>query len=327
LANRRRGRLGFLTLFIEILLFDVKPRCGPTSDPEVLVETAIGVFSSREKAEEAVKELLQSRVPEASLVFLTRSESEAKTVGKQFGAYAGGLVGGAAGMSAGVVAATLLAVPGIGPVFALGFGAAALLGLVGAGTGSAVGASIAKDSNAPLPTTGTGSSEDLVFFRRVLNEGHSLIVVRTESSQLAAISCEILDRLGLSMKKGTAPRSMVSTREADGIVIADIVGKIALTEGTILLRDTVRDFLAIGNNRIILNLEDVDFIDSAGLGELVRTHASIRSHGGQLKLVHPSENVHKLLKITKLDHVFEIEPDEQSALRSLRQVTAAKSAG
>jgi hypothetical protein len=113
-----------------------------------------------------MKELLERNVPEGSLVYLTRSESEAKTVGKQFGAYAGGVVGGAAGMSAGVAAAVLLAVPGIGPVFALGFGAAALLGLVGAGTGSKVGASIAEDSEAPSPTSGTGSSSDVAFFQR-----------------------------------------------------------------------------------------------------------------------------------------------------------------
>jgi len=291
------------------------------------VETAIGVFSSREKAEEAVKELLERRVPEGSLVYFTRSESEAKTVGKQLGAYAGGMVGGATGMSAGVIAATVLMVPAIGPIFALGFGAAALLGLVGAGTGSALGASISEDPNVLPPTSGIGSSEDAVFFRRVLNEGRSLIIVRTDSSEIAATSCEILNRLGLSMKKGSAPKSMVSRREADGVAIADIVGKLALTEGTVLLRDTVRDFLALGNNRIILNLEAVDFMDSAGLGELVRTHAAIRSHGGQLKLVHPSENVHKLLKITKLDRVFEIEPDEESALRSIHQAAAAKSAG
>ncbi len=291
------------------------------------METAIGAFSSREKAEEAVKELLERRVPEGSLVYFTRSESEAKTVGKQLGAYAGGMVGGATGMSAGVIAATVLMVPAIGPIFALGFGAAALLGLVGAGTGSALGASISEDPNVLPPTSGIGSSEDAVFFRRVLNEGRSLIIVRTDSSEIAATSCEILNRLGLSMKKGTAPKSMVSRREADGVAIADIVGKLALTEGTVLLRDTVRDFLALGNNRIILNLEAVDFMDSAGLGELVRTHASIRSHGGQLKLMHPSENVHKLLKITKLDRVFEIEPDEESALRSIHQAAAAKSAG
>ena len=84
------------------------------------METAIGVFVSRERAEGAVKSLLGQHVPEESIVYLTRSESEAQSVGKQLGAYAGGLVGGAARLSAGVAAATLLAVPGIGAVFALG---------------------------------------------------------------------------------------------------------------------------------------------------------------------------------------------------------------
>ena len=102
------------------------------------METAIGVFASRDRAEEAVKELLQRNVPEQAIVFLTRSENEAKTVGKQLGAYTGGFMGGAVGMSAGVATATVF-VPGIGGVFALGFGAATLLGLAGAGAGAAVG--------------------------------------------------------------------------------------------------------------------------------------------------------------------------------------------
>src|SRR5450432_4326420 len=127
-----------------------------TSEPEAFMETAIGVFVSRERAEEAVKSLIEQHVPEESIVYLTRSESEAQSVGKQLGAFAGGFVGGAAGLSAGVAAATLLAVPGIGAIFALGFGAAALLGLVGAGTGAAVGSGAATDSDAPVPTTGTG---------------------------------------------------------------------------------------------------------------------------------------------------------------------------
>ena len=94
-----------------------------------------------------------------------------------------------------------------------------------------------------------------------------------------------------------------------------------------MLRETVRNFLEHGHNRILLNLEGVDFIDSAGLGELVRSHASIRSRGGQLKLVNPSASVHHLLRITKLDRVFDIVPDEASALSSLRQAAAAKSVG
>src|SRR5579884_2428026 len=100
------------------------------------METAIGVFASRDRAEEAVRELRQRGVPEDSVNYLTRSETEAKTIAKEFGTYVGGFMGGAAGMSAGVLAATLL-LPGIGPVFALGFGAAALLGAAGAGTGRA----------------------------------------------------------------------------------------------------------------------------------------------------------------------------------------------
>jgi hypothetical protein len=98
------------------------------------METTIGVFASRDRAEEAVKELKQ-HVPEDSIVFLTRSENEAKAVGKEFGAFVGGFTGGAAGMSAGVVAATLL-VPGLGTIFALG----------------SLPWGVAHDSQAPQPT-------------------------------------------------------------------------------------------------------------------------------------------------------------------------------
>ena len=290
------------------------------------METAIGVFTTRERAEEAVKSLLEHHVPEDRIIYLTRSESEAKSMGKQLGAYAGGFVGGAAGMSAGVAAATLLAIPGVGPVFALGFGAAALVGAAGAGTGAAIGAVVAHDAAAPAPSSGVGSSEDSEFFRRVLNEGHSVIVVRTESSQIASTACKILDGLGLSMNRRVTAKNTVTSRQLNGAVVADIVGKIALADGTGMLREMVRKFLEHGHNRILLNLEGVDFIDSAGLGELVRSHASIRSRGGHLKLVNPSASVHHLLRITKLDRVFDIVPDEASALSSLRQA-AAKSVG
>jgi hypothetical protein len=194
------------------------------------MEIAVGVFAVRERAEEAVKSLLDHHVPKDSIVYLTRSESEAKSIGKELGAYTGGFVGGAAGLSAGVAAATLLAIPGIGPVFALGFGAAALLGLVGAGAGAAVGQSAAHDSSAPSPTTGEASAEDSAYFREVLNE-HSLIVVRTESAQVAASACEVLDELGMSMKKGASQKSKVTTRELGDAVAVDVLGKIALGVG------------------------------------------------------------------------------------------------
>jgi anti-sigma B factor antagonist len=291
------------------------------------METAIGVFAARERAEEAVKSLLEQNVPKESIVYLTRSESEAKSVGKELGAYAGGFVGGAAGLSAGVAAATLLAIPGIGPVFALGFGAAALLGLVGAGTGAAVGASASNDPGAPVPSTGTDSSEDSAFFLQVLNEGHSLIVVRTDSPQVAVRACEVLDELGMRMKKGLTQESKITTRELGDALAVDIKGRIALADGTAMLRETIRELVERGNKCIVMNLAEVDFVDSAGLGELVRSHTSIRNHGGQLKIVNPSKNVHDLLRMTKLDRVFDIEQDEASALNSFGGQASSKAAG
>jgi anti-sigma B factor antagonist len=280
------------------------------------METAVGVFAARERAEQAVKSLLEKNVTKESIVYLTRSESEAKSVGKELGAYAGGFVGGAAGLSAGVAAATLLAIPGIGPVFALGFGAAALLGLVGAGTGAAVGQNAAQDHEAPAPTAGPDSSTDAAFFRKVLEEGHSLVVVRTESPEMAATACQILDELSINMKKGSSQKSKISTREFGDAVVVDVVGRIALTDGTALLRDTARALVERGDQRIILNMSSVDFIDSSGIGELIRMQTSVQRHGGQLRLVSPSKHVHDLLKMTKLDRVLEIEADESSALNS-----------
>jgi anti-sigma B factor antagonist len=280
------------------------------------METAIGVFAARERAEEAVKSLLDERVPKDSIVYLTRSESEAKSIGQELGAYTGGFVGGAAGLSAGVAAATLLAIPGIGPVFALGFGAAALLGLVGAGAGAAAGGRASHDHDAPAPTNEDESSEDTAYFRQILNEGHSLIVVRTESAQIAASACHVLDEHGISMKKGATQKSNVTTRQLGDATVVDIVGRIALADGSGQLRDVIRVLMEQGKKQIVLNLAGVDFVDSSGLGELVRTHASVRTHGGQLKLVNPSKHVHDLLKMTKLDRVLDIEQDEVSALNS-----------
>jgi anti-sigma B factor antagonist len=280
------------------------------------METAVGVFAQRDRAEEAVKKLLEQSVPKESIVYLTRSEREASSIGKELGAYVGGLMGGAAGMSAGVVAATALAIPGVGAVFALGFGAAALLGLVGAGTGAAVGQGAAHDASAPSPTTGEASAEDSAYFREVLNDGHSLIVVRTESPQTAATACQVLDEFGMSMKKGATQKSKVTTRELGDAIVVDIVGRLALADGTAAVRDVMRSLADQGKKHIVLNLAAVNFVDSSGLGELVRTHASIRSHGGQLKLVNPSKHVHDLLKMTKLDRVLDIEQDEASALNS-----------
>jgi anti-sigma B factor antagonist len=126
------------------------------------------------------------------------------------------------------------------------------------------------------------------------------------------------------MKKGVTQKSQVTTRELGDAVVVDIVGRLALGDGTAALRDVMRNFAEQGKKHIILNLAAVNFVDSSGLGELVRTHASVRSHGGQLKLVNPSKHVHDLLKMTKLDRVLDVVQDEASALNSFEpgQATA-----
>jgi anti-sigma B factor antagonist len=279
------------------------------------METAIGVFASRDHAEGAVKELRERGIPEQSIVFLTRSESDSKTIAKEFGAYVGGFVGGAAGMTTGVVGATLL-LPGIGTIFALGFGAAALLGVAGAGAGATVASAVAREGNEPQPTSDEKCSEDVAFFREVLKEGRSLIVVRTESQELAASACAVLDRLGIGMQGHTPVKMQTATRQVGGVTVLDISGRITLGEGNVILREIVRDLAETGRKAIVLNLREVKYIDSSGIGELVKAHTTIRNQGGQLKLTNLNQRVHDLLDMTRLSAVFDIQKDETSAIES-----------
>ena len=288
------------------------------------METAIGVFASRDKAEEAFRELRQAGLPEESINFLTRSETEAKTIAKEFGSYVGGFMGGAAGMSAGVVAATLL-LPGIGPVFALGFGAAAVLGLAGAGAGRAVGTAAAHDPEAPIPTLPEKCSEEATFLREVLKEGRSLIVVQTESRERADLACGILDRLGLGMQGATPARMQAHARQSRDITILDISGRITVGEGNVALREIVRELAGKGQKRILLNLAEVTYVDSSGIGELVKTHTTLRNQNGHLKLVNPSKRVSDLLQMTRLATVFDIYKDEASAIDSFGSQPSPKS--
>ena len=280
------------------------------------METAIGVFRSRERAEEAVKEMLDSHVPKDSIVFLTRSESEATSFAKELGSYAGGFLGGAAGLSAGVVAASLFLIPGIGQVFALGAGATALLGFLGARTGSKVGEAISDDQETPHPTSAESSSEDAALFLEPLKQGRSLVVVRTDSADVAAKACSSLDRLGISMPSQPAGRMQASTRKIGEIAIVDIRGRITLGEGNVILRDVMVELLEKGNKHILLNMTDVAHVDSAGIGELVRSHTSVRKQGGQLKLANVSKKVQELLQMTMLSAVFDIYQDESGAIKA-----------
>jgi anti-sigma B factor antagonist len=107
-------------------------------------------------------------------------------------------------------------------------------------------------------------------------------------------------------------------REIDGIVIIDLSGRITLGEGSALLRRMVHELLQKGQKKIILNLADVNYIDSSGIGELVSGFTTARNTGGELKLLHLTKKVHDLLQITKLYTVFDVHSDERTAAASFR---------
>src|ERR1700676_2195114 len=91
-----------------------------------------------------------------------------------------------------------------------------------------------------------------------------------------------------------------SSRQVDGVTIVDLSGRITLGEGSVVLRDTVKDLSTQGQKKILLNLGNVTYIDSSGIGELVSAFTSVRNQGGELKLLHLTKKVHDLLQITKL---------------------------
>lgn len=107
-----------------------------------------------------------------------------------------------------------------------------------------------------------------------------------------------------------------STRQVDGVTVVDLSGRITLGEGSSVLRDTVRDLLNRGQKKILLNLGDITYIDSSGIGELVSGFTTVTNQGGQLKLLNLTKKVHDLLQITKLYTVFEVHTDETAAVRS-----------
>ncbi|MGH9544473.1 MAG: STAS domain-containing protein [Terriglobales bacterium] len=88
-----------------------------------------------------------------------------------------------------------------------------------------------------------------------------------------------------------------------------------------MLREIVRDLAEKGNNKIVLNLAEVSYVDSSGVGELVKALTTIRTKGGRVKLASLNPRVHELLQMTRLSTVFEIEKDEASALKSLGQAS------
>jgi anti-sigma B factor antagonist len=116
-------------------------------------------------------------------------------------------------------------------------------------------------------------------------------------------------------------------RAAGDVTIVDLKGRITLGDGSGVIRETIKSLAAKGERNILVNLAEVNYIDSAGLGELVGAFATITSQGGTMKLVHAQKRVHDVLQITKLYTVFEAFTDEAVAVGSFHPAARASAQG
>lgn len=114
-----------------------------------------------------------------------------------------------------------------------------------------------------------------------------------------------------------------STRQTGDVTIVDISGRIALGEESAALRDLVLNLLHKGDRKILLNLAEVNYMDSSGLGTLVSAFASMRKAGGELKLLKLPDRVDDLMEVTRLYTVFDIQDNEAEAVKSFDRSTAA----
>jgi anti-sigma B factor antagonist len=112
------------------------------------------------------------------------------------------------------------------------------------------------------------------------------------------------------------PSLTTTQRQVGPVTIVDLRGNIGLGATRLTLRRTIHDLIESGRTKILLNLSQVDSVDSAGVGELVGAYVPVKTKGGELKILNPTKNVHRMMQITQLDRVFEVYTDEQMALQS-----------
>jgi anti-sigma B factor antagonist len=146
--------------------------------------------------------------------------------------------------------------------------------------------------------------------------GRRVIGARRTSStpELHCARAQAGVKLTLAILSGVSMQ--IEERAVGDVVVLDLKGKITLGEGDELLKDKVNSLVNQGHKKIILNLADVPYIDSAGLGEVVRTYTTVSRQGGSLKLLNLTKRITDLLSITKLLTVFETFDSESEAVRS-----------
>ena len=108
----------------------------------------------------------------------------------------------------------------------------------------------------------------------------------------------------------------LTTRQVGDVTVVDAAGRITLGEGASTFRDKIRDLVTGGNKKLLLNLAEISYIDSSGIGELVSGFTTVTNQGGSVKLLNLTKRVQDLLQITKLYTVFEVFDDETKAVRS-----------
>ena len=110
----------------------------------------------------------------------------------------------------------------------------------------------------------------------------------------------------------------ITSREVDGVTVVDLNGRITLGEGSVQLREAIRDLISKGSRTILLNMGDVNYIDSSGLGELVSAFTTAKNQGAHVKLLGLNKKVKDVLQLTKLYTVFDIYEDEASGIASFK---------
>ena len=108
----------------------------------------------------------------------------------------------------------------------------------------------------------------------------------------------------------------ITTRTVDSVTVVDLQGRLTLGEDTEQFRTQIRELIQSGTKKVLLNMGNVGYIDSSGVGELVRAYASLTNQGGQLKLLNLTKRLHDLLTVTKLLTVFEAHENEPRAIKS-----------
>jgi anti-sigma B factor antagonist len=108
----------------------------------------------------------------------------------------------------------------------------------------------------------------------------------------------------------------INQRQVGPVTILDLRGDIGVGAASLMLRRAIRDLMECGSTKIVLNFSQVDWMDSAGVGELAGAYLPMKTKGGEIKFLNPTKHVQRVLQLTQLDRVFEVHTDEQMAIRS-----------